>query len=315
MDGYRKKIIITGGSSGIGKAAAMELAQGNVEIIITGSNIEKGEKAVKEITEATGNNYISFMSCNLIAFKYVKSFVTRVKNKWNTLDVLVNNAGKVNPKRQITDDGHELTFQVNYLSHFLLTLMLLDLLKKSKDGRIINVASRREKYTNLDLNDLKLEKKYNLIKAYDNSKQAQILFTYEMAERYPGISVNAMHPGGVATNIYNIYPVIGFLAKLASPFMISPKKGAETLVYLAISEDVRGVTGKYFYKKQDVHSSPASYNKRKQKELWELSRRSVGYNKDVIQKRQNIKKTVQKKTTQNKKTTAQKKDIPNNKKQ
>jgi NAD(P)-dependent dehydrogenase (short-subunit alcohol dehydrogenase family) len=295
MNGYRKKIIITGGSSGIGKAAAMSLAKENVDLVITGSNSDKGEKAVLEIKKASGNENITFMSCDLSAFKYVKSFVTRIKNKWDRVDVLINNAGTVKPKKKITEDGHEFTFQVNYLSHFLLTLMLLDLIKKSKDGRIINVTSRMERYANLDLNDLNFSKSYNYIKAYANSKQAQLFFTYEMAERHQGITVNAMHPGGVSTGIYAYSPFVKFLTDLAKPFMSTPKKGAETLVYLVKSDDVKDITGKYFIKKKVVSSSPGSYNLHKQKELWEISRKNVGYHKDVIPKRQNIKKGVQKK--------------------
>lgn len=300
MNEYRKKVIITGGTSGIGKAAAIALAKGVADIVITGSNAEKGEKAIRDIKKATGNDNVVFMSCDLSAYKYVRSFVTRIKNKWDRVDVLINNAGTVKAKRQITEDGREYTIQVNYLSHFLLTIMLLDLLKKSRDPRIINVVSRMERMANLDFSDLDLGKRYNYITAYANSKLAQLLFTYEMAERYPKLSVNAIHPGGIATGIYNFSPLSRIFTFMARPFMQSPEKGAETLVYLAESEEIKGVTGKYFINKSEARSSVVSYDKGKQKELWELSRKAVGYHKDVIRKRENLKKQVAKKDVSNK---------------
>jgi NAD(P)-dependent dehydrogenase (short-subunit alcohol dehydrogenase family) len=278
----------------------MALAKENTELVITGSNPEKGEKAVKEIIKSTGNENVWFMSCNLSSFKYVKSFVTRIKNKWDSVDVLINNAGVVKQKREITEDGFEYTFQVNYLSHFLLTMMLLDMVKKSKNGRIVNVSSRVEKYAHLDLKDINLSNSYNHIKAYANSKQAQLLFTYEMAEKYPGVAVNAMHPGGVSTGLYGYSPVVKFITGLFSPFMLSPKKGAETLLYLAVSDQVKGVSGRYFIKNKETASSSASYDKNKQKELWDLSRRAVGYHKDAIQKRVNMKKPASRKNVPDK---------------
>ncbi len=291
MNDYRKKIIITGGTSGIGKAAAMELAKEHVEIVLTGSHTLKGEKAVSDIKKVTGNEFVSFMSCDLSSFKYVKSFVTRIKSKWDQLDVLVNNAGVVKKDRQLTDNGFEYTFQVNYLSHYLLTLSLLGMLKKSKDGRIINVSSRMEKFSQLNLNDVNLEKKYNPVVAYANSKQAQLLFTYAMAEKYPELSVNALHPGGVFTGLYNYSPIVNILSYLYRPFMISPKKGAETLVYLATADDVKGISGKYFIKNKESKSSPHSYNKEQIKALWEMSNKAVGLQKETIKKRQNAVKS------------------------
>lgn len=311
MNDYRKKIIITGGSSGIGKAAAMELAKEHVELVITGSHTIKGEKAVSDIKKATGNEFVSFMSCDLSSFKYVKSFVTRIKSKWDQLDVLINNAGIVKKNRQITDNGFEYTFQVNYLSHYLLTLSLLGMLKKSKDGRIINVSSRMEKFSQLNLNDVNLEKKYNPVVAYANSKQAQLLFTYAMAEKYPELSVNALHPGGVFTGLYNYSPIVGILSHLYRPFMLSPKKGAETLVYLATSDDVKGVSGKYYIKNKETKSSSNSYNKEQIKELWEMSNQAVGLQKESIKKRQNAVKS--KKELNPKKEQSSKKE-PNPKK-
>ncbi len=268
-----KLILITGATSGIGQAAAQALAAQGHEILIVGRNPAKTEGVAKQIREQTGNQAVHFLLADFSDLEQIRHLAEQVKTQFPKLDVLVNNAGAYFNRRQRMSGGVEKTFFVNHLAPFLLTNLLLDHLQNP--ARIINVASDAHQYGQLDLNDLNFEKSYFGFAAYARSKLANILFTYELARRLAGsgVTVNALHPGGVATNIFSTdFSIFGPLIKgVVSLFTLTPTQGADNTIYLASSPDVEGVTDKYFVKRAAVPSSPPSYDKDLAKRLWEAS--------------------------------------------
>ena len=270
---HNKFIMITGATSGIGQAAAQALAAQGHEILIVGRNPTKTEGVAKQIREQTGNQAVHFLLADFSDLEQIRHLAEQVKTQFPKLDVLVNNAGAYFNRRQRMSGGVEKTFFVNHLAPFLLTNLLLDHLQSP--ARIINVASDAHQYGQLDLNDLNFEKSYFGFAAYARSKLANILFTYELARRLAGsgVTVNALHPGGVATNIFSTdFSIFGPLIKgVVSLFTLTPEQGADNTVYLAAAPDVEGVTGKYFVKRAAVPSSPPSYDKNLAKRLWEVS--------------------------------------------
>ena len=270
---HNKFIMITGATSGIGQAAAQALAAQGHEILIVGRNPAKTEGVAKQIREQTGNQAVHFLLADFSDLEQIRHLAEQVKTQFPKLDVLVNNAGAYFNRRQRMSGGVEKTFFVNHLAPFLLTNLLLDHLQSP--ARIINVASDAHQYGQLDLNDLNFEKSYFGFAAYARSKLANILFTYELARRLAGsgVTVNALHPGGVATNIFSTdFSLFGPLIKgVVSLFTLTPTQGADNTIYLASSPDVEGVTGKYFVKRAAVPSSPPSYDKDLAKRLWEVS--------------------------------------------
>ena len=268
-----KLILITGATSGIGQAAAQALAAQGHEILIVGRNPAKTEGVAKQIREQTSNQAVHFLLADFSDLEQIRHLAEQVKTQFPKLDVLVNNAGAYFNRRQRMSGGVEKTFFVNHLSPFLLTNLLLDHLQNP--ARIIHVASDAHQYGQLDLNDLNFEKSYFGFAAYARSKLANILFTYELAHRLAGsgVTVNALHPGGVATNIFSTdFSIFGPLIKgVVSLFTLTPTQGADNTIYLASSPDVEGVTGKYFVKRAAVPSSPPSYDKDLAKRLWEVS--------------------------------------------
>lgn len=267
-----KVCIITGANSGIGKATAIGLAKMGATIVMVCRNKERGERAQKEIIQSIGNRNVDLLLCDLSSQDQIRNLVNDFKQNYQKLHVLINNAGLMLSKRQLSVDGIEMNFAVNYLAPFLLTNLLLDMLKMSAPSRIINMSSGYHKRAALDFNDLQGEnKKYGLVKAYGISKLALTMFTYELSRRLEGtgVTVNAVHPGVVNTNLGRDQSK--FSQAIATVFFKKPSKGAETSIYLASSREVEGVTGKYFVNKQPKESSEASYNKDYAKKLWEMS--------------------------------------------
>jgi len=262
--------MITGANSGIGKATALSIAEMGAVVIMICRDKNRGESAQKEIINETGNKSVDLLICDLTSQESIYKLVENFKKKYQKLHVLINNAGVVKTNRTLTIDGFETTFAVNYLAPFLLTNLLLDILKKNVPSRIVNVSSGIHKNGNINFDDLQAENKYRSYKAYGQSKLALILFTYELSKKIKGtgVTVNALHPGFTRTNIGRDYSVfIRAFTKLSK----NPKKGAETSIYLATSPEVEGITGKYFIKKQQTMSSKDSYNKELAKELWKVS--------------------------------------------
>ncbi len=272
MDG--KVVLITGGTSGIGKAAAKALAGMGAEVVVTGRNRQKGEGVLQEIRSESGNNRVSLLLADLAAQAEVRRLAKEFRASHDRLDVLVNNAGLYKTRRTETPDGIEMTLAVNHLAPFLLTNLLLDLLKKSAPSRVINVSSEAERWGKIDLDDLQSERRYRGFPVYGKSKLANIMFTYELAERLrgTGVTANCIHPGSVNTNMGKNERGVGILLFRAfKPFMRSPKKGADTLVYLAASPDVQGRTGEYFIDREVATPSKQAYDRTLREQLWEAS--------------------------------------------
>jgi len=266
-----KVCMITGANSGIGKATAKALAKMNATVVMVCRNRERGELAQKEIIEETGNNNIDLLLCDLSSQEQIRNLASEFTNKYSVLHVLINNAGIMLKNRKLSVDGFEMNFAVHVLAPFLLTNLLLDILKKSAPSRIINIASAAHKRAKIDFNDLQSEnKKYRLFKIYGSSKLAELLFTYELSRRLEGsgVTANAVHPGVVNTNLGRDQSK--FSQWFARKFFRSPEKGAETSIYLASSPEVEGVTGKYFIDKQPKQSSEESYNEDYAKKLWNV---------------------------------------------
>jgi len=271
--------LVTGASSGIGLETAIGLARFGATIVIVCRDRTKGEAAVAGIKVQSGNDSVRLMIADLASQESVRKLASDFKEEFASLHVLVNNAGTFSTKRQVTGDGMEMTFAVNYLARFLLTNLLLDVLKSSAPARIIDVAGAYHRRGRIDFDDLQGEKGYSGARANRHSKLANILFTYELARRLAGtdVTANCLHPGAVATPIIEKdpnYPAfLKVLYKTFKPFLKSPQKGAETTIYLASSPEVDNVTGKYFVDKKQVRSSMESYDESLGERLWETSLR------------------------------------------
>jgi NAD(P)-dependent dehydrogenase (short-subunit alcohol dehydrogenase family) len=274
-----KTCIITGASSGIGKASAEQLASMGAHVIMVCRNLERGERAKTEVEAKSGSKSVELMRADLASLVSVRAFAEEFAKNHGSLHVLLNNAGVARPLRSTTIDGFEMTFQVNYLSHFLLTNLLLPILKKSAPSRIISVSSVAHYGGHLNFDDLQMEKGYGVMRAYSQSKLALVLFTHELARRLQGtgVTANCLHPGAVATNIWGEWlGPAAFLGKVTRLFMLSPEKGAKTQVYLASSPDVEGVSGEYFEFHGKKESSAESYDQRLAERVWDVSAKMVG---------------------------------------
>ncbi len=269
--------MITGGSDGIGYVAARELARMGATVVIAGRNNTKTAAAVERIIGETGNRDVRYMLADLSSQGDVLRLADQVKQQVPRLDVLVNNAGAIFLSNRRSVEGIEMTFALNHLGYFLLTTLLLDLLKASTPARIVNVSSSSHfSAGNFRLEDLPKPGSNGGYRAYGRSKLCNILFTYELARRLEGsgVTVNALHPGLVRTNIARNN---GLLGRVVNFFIgargVDAVKGAETLNYLATSPEVAGITGKFFVDCRAVPSSALSYDAGLASDLWELSER------------------------------------------
>jgi NAD(P)-dependent dehydrogenase (short-subunit alcohol dehydrogenase family) len=270
-----KICLITGANSGIGRFSALGLAKQGAEIVMICRNKLKAEEAKNDIIAQSGNEKVSFFIADLSSLAQIKRVSDEILNKHNRIDVLLNNAGFIaGSKRELTEDGFEVTFAVNHLSYFYLTHLLLDTIKNTPNSRVVNVSSLAHKFFKLNLDNLQLETGYRAAKAYCLSKLLNILFTKELAKRLKSTSTttNCLHPGGVASNFASdTTPLFKFIFSLGKPFMISPEKGAETSIYLASNPEVANITGEYFAKKRIAKVSDEALNEQYQLKVWELS--------------------------------------------
>jgi retinol dehydrogenase-14 len=267
-----KVCLITGATSGIGKATG--LANMGASVVMVGRDRGRGEAAQAEIKEKSTNASVDLMLADLSSQEEIRRLADEFKEAYPRLDVLINNAGLFRSKRITTADGLEMTFAVNHLAYFLLTKLLLDVLKSSAPSRIVNVSSGDHSNGTIDFDDLQGEKRYKGAKAYSQSKLANVLFTYELARRLEGtgVTANSLHPGVVGTNLGSgVSGAFGFVVRALTPLMKSPEKGAETSIYLASSPEVEGLSGRYFVKKAEARSSDVSYDERLARRLWEVS--------------------------------------------
>lgn len=275
-----KVCLVTGATAGIGKATAFLLAQQGATVVGIGRNPNKIDNSTREIIEKSGNPSVEYLLADLSSQQDIRAVAHQFRHRYNQLDVLVNNAGATFAERQQSRDGIEMTFALNHLGYFLLTNLLIDLLDNSAPARIINVSSSLHKLGKLDLQDIPFKNGYTRAKAYQRTKLANIAFTYELARRIPSqrVTVNAMNPGLVATNVGEAaggFSAVlkGIVDKVAA---ISPEEGARTIVYLASSPEVDGVTGRYFVKEKSIPSSKKSYDLAFCRQLWEVSEDLVG---------------------------------------
>lgn len=274
-----KVCLITGATSGIGKVTARELARKGARLVIVSRNQLKCENTIASIRDETGNKDIEYMVADLSSQDQIRQLARGFLDRYDHLDVLVNNAGAIFLSRDVSVDGIEMTWALNHLNYFLLTNLLLDTLKASASARIINVASTAHRGAKINFDDLQGGHHYNGMQAYSQSKLANILFTYELARRLEGtqVTANALHPGFVASGFAkNNGGLVRLGMGVVQLFAISPEKGAETSIYLASSPEVEGVSGSYFVKKQAVRSDPASYNEETAQKLWQVSEAMTG---------------------------------------
>jgi NAD(P)-dependent dehydrogenase (short-subunit alcohol dehydrogenase family) len=274
-----KVVMVTGANSGIGKAASLSLAKKGATVVMVARNKERGEAARSEIVRKSQNDSVDLLLADLSSLESVRILVSEFQKKHSRLHVLINNAGLFNQRRRVTSDGYENTFATNYLAPFLLTNLQLDLLRGSAPSRIINVSSVGHYNGHINFDDLNLEKEYGGWKAYGQSKLALVLFTHELAKKLQGtgVTVNAVHPGTVATNIWTRpFGPVGFIMALPKLFMTSPEQGAETIVYLASSPDAKGLNGEYLEKLKVKKSSNESYDEEIAQRLWDVSAKLTG---------------------------------------
>ncbi len=275
-----KVVLITGGTSGIGEVTARELANLGAQVILVGRGRDKGEAICAEINARPGAAPATMMAADLSTQAGVRRFADEFRARHDRLDVLINNAGAIFARRQETADGIERTFGLNHLAYFLLTGLLLDLLKSGAPSRVVNVASdAHRKARRMNFDDLEAKTRYQAFPAYCQSKLANILFTRELSRRLEGsgVTANALHPGFVATNFFSGNGLLGWaMRRAAGLFAIPPERGAETSIYLASSPEVEGVSGLYFDRRKAVEPSKAALDDAAARRLWEISERMTG---------------------------------------
>jgi len=277
-----KTAIVTGANSGMGRATVEALSDMGAEVIMLCRDEKRGREAYDALMEK-GDRRLELLLCDLGDYESIKAFVRTVRRKYDRIDILVNNAGFISLDRQETKEGLERQFGVNHIGHFLLTMGILPLM--GEGSRIVNVASGAHKTGRIHFEDINLTKHFNVVKAYSQSKLANVLFTRELARRVAdrGITVNCCHPGAVATNI-GIDRETGFgktITGLLKPYFLTPAEGARTAIYLASSPEVQNISGEYFYKCKVAKSSKRSKDMRLAKKLYGFSCRLI--RKDVLQ--------------------------------
>ncbi len=266
--------VVTGANSGIGKVAAAEFARMGARVVMVCRNREKGRTALVEICQATGNTQVELMIADLSEMEQVRATAARIRDRYPHIDVLLNNAGAIHRPRQVTSDGFERTFALNHLAPFLLTLELEPVLRASAPSRIVTVASDAHRRGRIHFDDLHLERKYSPLRAYAQSKLANVLFAREMARRLEGSGVtsNAVHPGAVATGFgRNNRDLLAWLVRVGARFLRTPEEGARTLVWLATEDSVEGATGGYYVDEKLRKPSKAALDDEAATRLWDLS--------------------------------------------
>jgi len=272
-----KTAIVTGANSGMGKATVAALSDLGMKVIMLCRDQARGTEAYNELMTTPGRD-LELMFCDLGDMESIRNFSKEFHDKFDRLDVLVNNAGFISLKREETKDGLERTIGINHFGHFALTLLLVDLMKSG--SRVVVVASGAHKVGRIHFEDINLKKGYNVVTSYSQSKLANVLFTKELAIRLKPykISVNCCHPGAVATNM-GVDRNTGFgktIYKYIGPFFLTPEEGANTAIYLASSKEVIGKSGRYYYKCKPINSSKRSMSKLVSKKLFRLSEEITG---------------------------------------
>ncbi len=283
-----KVIIVTGANSGIGKAASIQLAQCGATVIMACRSMERGAEAQDEVRKAANNQNVDLMQVDMSSQKSIRAFAEAFKNRYQRLDVLIHNAANFDhtqKKAVMTEEGVENVFATNHLGPFLLTHLLLDRLKASAPSRIITVASKglmTYPFLDIEFDNLKGEKKFNLQHAYYHSKQAQVMFTFDLAERLKGsgVTVHCVRVGNVAIPDDRLTHLPGFMKKmynLKRKFSMTPEKMAETYVWLAADPLAASQTGGYWDAPNvEAKANKNAYNRETQKRLWEVTAKLTG---------------------------------------
>ena len=279
LDG--KTAIVTGANSGMGRATVEALSDEGAAVIMLCRDEKRGQEALSELS-AKGSRKLDLILCDLGDYDSVKAFVRTVRKKYDRIDILVNNAGFISLDRQETKEGLERQFGINHIGHFLLTMGVIPMM--GEGSRIVNVASGAHKVGKIHFDDINLTKGYNVVKAYSQSKLANVLFTRELARRLKnrGISVNCCHPGAVATGI-GIDRETGFgktITGMLKPFFLTPMEGAHTAIFLATDDSVKDITGQYFYKCKIAPSSRRSKDPLLAGRLFRFSKKLILNGKD-----------------------------------
>jgi NAD(P)-dependent dehydrogenase (short-subunit alcohol dehydrogenase family) len=274
-----KTCLVTGANSGIGLEIARGLALGGARVLMVARDRERGESARDDVAGSTNNPEVELLVCDLSSQSQIRALAAAVLDRCHRLDVLVNNAGLTLGKRTLTEDGIETTFAVNHLAPFLFTNLLRDRLVDSRPARIVTVASDAHRGAQIDFADPSGERGYSAWTAYSQSKLANILFTGELSRRLLGTGVTAtcLHPGVVRTGFGREgSTLIRVGTRIAGIFLLSPKKGADTAVWLAASPEVEGASGGYYDKRRLTQPSPAARDPQAAAKLWTLSEQLVG---------------------------------------
>jgi len=277
-----RTVLVTGGTSGIGRATAIRLAAMGARVGITGRDLGRTQRAAAEVASLAGAGSVDAFAADLSSQAEVRRLAAGVLQTYPRLDVLVNNAGGFWSHRHVTADGLEHTFALNHLAPFLLTSLLLDRLIESAPARVVTVSSGAQSMGKIDFDDLMGERKYSGQTAYNQSKLANVMFTYELARRLAGtgVTATALHPGMTNTSFSAEDPSRAFapLVMVMRPFMKKPERGADTPVYLASSPAAEGLTGQYFANREAKKSNESSYDTAAAARLWQVSAGLVGMN-------------------------------------
>ncbi len=268
-----KRAVVTGATAGIGLYTALALARQGAALIITGRDPKRLATAMDWIRSRMPGTEIEAEQADFASLSEVRAMGERIFARHPRIDILINNAGLIMPKRVMTVDGFETTFQVNHLAPFLLTGVLLPALKAAAPSRIVTVSSMASRAGHIHFDDLNLAAGYGMWKAYCQSKLANIMFTRGLDERLmgSGVTANAVHPGFVASNFGNKGPFGAFLWALLRPLQITQTKGAENSVFAAVSPEMEGVSGQYLVKMKSARSNPLSYDRDAVEHMWRVS--------------------------------------------
>jgi NAD(P)-dependent dehydrogenase (short-subunit alcohol dehydrogenase family) len=271
-----KTVLVTGATSGLGLEASVKLARMGAETVVVGRDRARLEAAVAGVRARAATQQVSCLLCDFSSQASIRALASEFRSRHARLHVLVNNAGAVSARRRVTVDGLEETFAVNHLGYFLLTNLLLDVIVKSAPARVVNVASVAHRRADIEFDDLQLERGYTVMRAYGRSKLANILFTNELARRLAGsgVTVNSVHPGAVATNIWSRAPWFARpVLVVAKKFMITPERGADAIVHLAASPELEGRTGGYYENGALARPSRLARDEALARRLWDVSAR------------------------------------------
>jgi len=268
-----KTCLVTGASSGIGKATAEALARLGAKVVLGCRDLDKGRRALDDIAAATGSTALHLLSLDLASLAAVRAFASEFSDRFVRLDVLIANAGVSTARRQLSHDGHELDFAVNHLGHFLLTDLLLPRLRHASPARVVVVSSAAHRRARLDFADLQSERGFSPVAAYARSKLANLLFVRALARRLDGsgVTANALHPGVIATELGRDFPLP--LRLLARWFFRAPAEGARTSVFLASAPEVQRVSGRYFIACREARPDAAALDDAAAERLWVESER------------------------------------------